>query len=75
MNGQLGDRDYATWMINPKSIQKLEFSYEQRLVAITRTWNSDPKAHIFFGFTNGAEDFVQSIIESNPELAKVKLEL
>lgn len=75
VDGQLGGSEYGAWMINPNSTGKLEFSYEQRLVKVTRMWNNDPKAHIYFGFTHGAKDFVQNIIDRNPKTAWAKLEL
>ncbi|KAE9370487.1 hypothetical protein N431DRAFT_342655, partial [Stipitochalara longipes BDJ] len=75
MNGQLGGSEFGAWVINPQSITKLEFSFENRLVKLTRTWNGDPKAYIFFGFSDGAEGFVQRILDAaKPETKIAKLE-
>jgi hypothetical protein len=78
VNGRLGgSREHAEWFINPNDVDRLEYSSEHRLLKVTRMWNNDPAAYIFFGFTHGAEAFVQRVLESRTSeshITAVKLE-
>jgi len=77
VNGRLGgSQEHGEWLINPNSVDRLEYSSEHRLVKVTRMWNNDPAAYIFFGFIHGAGAFVQRVLElrtSEPHIT-VKLE-
>jgi hypothetical protein len=61
-------------MISPNRIVKLQYCIEQRLVKITRAYMGDDEAFIWFGFTDGVEDFLHSIKQGRPNLKVVRIE-
>lgn len=72
VGGEVGDKEYQRWMINPKRIVQLEFHTEKRLVKISRTYMDEE--FILFGFTNGVEDFLRSVKNVSPDTIMTKIE-